>query len=118
MRRSLIRIDKELERVSKQFTVAYNCRLRQLQAVCKDNETLYTKLPLSFALLNNLCYLELLFHPKSLEKLPNSETLEPVIRDYKEILEEIIIYELKQDIDKGALTSEQLHKVIEVFGKL
>jgi hypothetical protein len=99
----------------KAFTLTYHSRIKKLQETCEDGIMVYTKITLSFALLNDLCFTELLFHPKSLGKHYNHERPDLSHEVFRKTLEDIIVYEVSQNLDKGRLTSQQLHKVIEHF---
>ncbi len=99
----------------KAFTLAYHSRIKKLQEICEDGVVVYTKITLSFALLNGLCFNELLFHPKSLGKHSSQDRPDLSQEIFRKTLEEIIIYEVSQSIEKSRLTSQQLHQVIEHF---
>ena len=99
----------------KEFTLAYHTRIKQLQDKCEEGIIVYTKITLSFALLHDLQFIELVFHPKSIAKCKNYEKPDFSREMFKETLEAIIIYELNQSIDKGRLTQEELQRTIEHF---
>lgn len=102
----------------KEFTLQYHNKIKRLQDKCEEGVMVYTKIPLSFALLNDLCFHELLLHPLSLSKHNNYERPDLSSDILKQTLEEIIIYEISQDINEGHLTSNQLHSVIKHFRTL
>lgn len=102
----------------KEFTLAYHSQIKSLQNKCGDGFVAYTKLTLSFALLHNLPYIEVLFHPKSIGKHKSYERPNFSSDAFKETLEAIIIYELAQNLDKNRLSPEVLQKTIACFRSL
>lgn len=102
----------------KEFTAAYHFQIKLLQNKCEDGMVAYTKLTLSFALLHNLPYIEVLFHPKSIAKHKSYERPNFSIDTFKQTLEAIIVYELGQSLDQNRLSPEVLLKTIECFRSL
>lgn len=102
----------------KAFTLTYHSHMKKLQAICDDDVTVYTKITLPFALLNDLCFYDLVFHPKSLGKHKSFERPDLSIEAIKKTLEEIIVYEISRSEVEGKLTFEQLELVIKSFRSL
>src|SRR5580692_8648443 len=102
----------------KEFTLAYHSKIKELQEKCNSDMVAYTKITLSYALLHDLCYINLVFHPKSIDRHKTwvRPDFSPAI--FKATLEEIIIFEVSADQRKGKLTSEELHKTISHFRSL
>jgi len=102
----------------KKFTSAYHSRLNKLQEICDDTKIVFTKIPLPFALTNNLYFVELLFHPLSLTKKTGDRTPVFAKDEIIKTLESIILFELSKKEEECQLSSEQLREVIKVFRSL
>lgn len=102
----------------KEFTLSYHSIIKELQEKAAGEIIVYTKITLSYALLHNLCFTNLVFHPKSVSKHKSwiRPELSPEI--FKATLEEIIIFELDSPAKKGKLTTEELLLTIEHFRTL
>jgi hypothetical protein len=102
----------------KTFTLSYHSLIAELQEKAADGLVVYTKITLSHAILHNLCYTNLVFHPKSIDY--HKSWLRPDLSQemVKKTLEEIIVYELSVSRKKSKLTSEELLDTITYFRTL
>lgn len=98
------------------FFQEYTKRLKAIQDLAGEELTAYTKITISYALVNDLQIMNLLFHPKSIDFSNNNEILEYSFKKTKDVIEEIIQYELTTDDIK--LSSKELKRVIEHFREL
>jgi hypothetical protein len=94
------------------FANVYTIKLNELNiANISDDTILYTKISLIYALANNIPYINLLFHPKSV--LTRKYYEHPILDQVKETLEAIIIHETSEE--KTYLTAEELEATIKHF---
>lgn len=100
----------------KNFIHDYHARLKKLQDAAKDEWVYYTKITISYAVLNSFYEIGIIFHPKAIAK--HKTWLKPTITDkqIKDVLEEIIIYETTSA--NTCLQAEELSKVIQEFRNL
>ncbi len=100
----------------KNFIHDYHARLKKLQDECKDEWVYYTKITISYAVLNNFYEIGIMFHPKAIAK--HKTWSKPVVTDIqiKQVLEDIIIFETTSE--NACLKAEELSKVIQEFRNL
>lgn len=101
--------------VEKKFDKVYLDRLQSLQNNCKENFLIYTKLPFSFAIKHNLCYMKLMFHPEVIGKHKPSELPDYSLTSIIQTLESVILYELQSVFHKNSLPSIELLRVIKCY---
>lgn len=106
-----------LESITKEeetFLQVYTDKLKTLQSLADAKEDIvYTKIPMTYAVLNKLMILNLAFHPLSLSNRKSFETPISNSTAIKKTIEEIIVFETTKN--KTFLTSEELAKVIKHF---
>lgn len=98
----------------KEFIEQYNVRLQKEQSKAKEDTIIYTKINMAYAVRNHLCYLPLVFHPRSITfrqyfQGEDYSNLDAVFKD-------IIVWETTQE--KIFLSKEQLEAVIKHFRAL
>jgi hypothetical protein len=98
------------------FFQEYTQKLKAFQELAGDKLTVYTRITISYALVNDLQIMNLLFHPKSIGFSDNGQIPEYSLKKTKETIEEIIQYELTSSDFK--LTTSELEKTIRHFREL
>lgn len=101
--------------VEKRFDKVYSNRLQLLQDHCKENYLIYTKLPFSFAIKYNLCYIKLMFHPEVIGKHKSNELPNYSLSSIKQTLKNVILYELHNLSTQNFLPTIELLKVIKCY---
>lgn len=104
--------------IEKTFIQAYHARLKKEQSLVEEESIVFTRIPLSYSILNSLYDINIVFHPKSLGKSKSWDKSNLSINEnqVKETLEKIIIYETTST--KPVLTTIELQVAIEHFRAL
>jgi hypothetical protein len=102
----------------KRFVTEYHSRIKNIQEDIGEDDIAYTKISLSYAILNNFYILDLLFHPLSLSKHRSGDKPDLSNLQIIKTLEEIIKYELTQPWRKIKLSQVQLVTTISHFRSL
>ena len=104
--------------IEKKFDRVYLDRLQTLQSDCKENFLIYTKLPFSFAIKHNLCYMKLMFHPQVIGKHKPTELPDYSLLSITQTLESVILYELQSTLQNNSLPTLELLRVIKCYRTL
>lgn len=97
------------------FVLSYIARLNDIQGKQVVENYVYTRVPLTYAILHNLSFLSLLFHPLSLTVVPSKIKYKPSDDEIKLVIQEIIVHELTKPARSVSLTQQELELVIKHY---
>ena len=103
-----------ISREEKEFIEFYCNKIKSLQHD-DNNSIVYTRIPITYAIINKLFSPSIIFHPISLAYKAKEEALSLSLVEIKQAIEEIIVHELTSK--EPSLERKELDKLIKHFRK-
>jgi hypothetical protein len=99
----------------KRFVQGYHQQIRRLQNEIGDDYIAYTKISISYAILNELYILSLVFHPLCISNHSSGDKPDLSISQVINTVESILIYELTCPLSNTKLTQQELVQTIRHY---